>query len=391
MGFATPCFKRRKFKHSTGGITYTPVQLAKTYSYPIGLTGVGRTIALIELGGGFVQSDYDTYMKGLGLPTSTIEFISVDGGTNTPDGPDGADGEVMLDICVAGAMAPGSRLAVYFAPNTEQGFVDAVAKAAADGCDAISISWGAPEDASTDAAAMNSTIEAAVNGGAVVTVASGDNGSTDGERGPHVDFPASSPWALSCGGTTLTTQGANVSEVVWNDGQSGGATGGGVSTLFKIPSYQPAEWIPGGKMRGVPDVAGDADPATGIVIMVDGNIVVEGGTSGVAPMWASLSVLLAQGLNKRLGLLHPLLYKAPAGCFRDITQGNNGTYMAKAGWDACTGLGTPNGTAILNYLKGGLVPPPPPPPVTPPTGTTVYGSIVTAKDIPAGSTIHLTN
>jgi kumamolisin len=176
-----------------------------------------------------------------------------------------------------------------------------------------------------------------------------------------VDFPASSPFALGCGGTKLVGSGTSItSETVWNENPTDSATGGGVSDFFDPPAYQNKAKVPPSKNpgerkgRGVPDVAGDADPATGYAVRVDGQALVIGGTSAVAPLWAGLVALLNQKLGHRVGFLNPLLYGSAVGTgsFRDITSGNNGAYPAKAGWDACTGWGTPVGTKLLHVLGG---------------------------------------
>jgi kumamolisin len=140
------------------------------------------------------------------------------------------------------------------------------------------------------------------------------------------------------------------SETVWNDGADGGATGGGYSTVFAQPSYQSA--ITGQTGRGVPDVAGDASPNTGYDVLVDGEQIVVGGTSAVAPLWAGLIALLNQQLDKRLGFVNPALYALPEpnNGFNDITQGNNGSYSAGPGWDATTGLGSPIGATLASLL-----------------------------------------
>jgi len=199
--------------------------------------------------------------------------------------------------------------------------------------------------------------------GVTVTVASGDNGSTDGvnDGKQHVDFPASAPHALACGGTSLqATNGQITSETVWNDGSGGGAGGGGISIEFGVPSYQSAVRMPtnvdtGKAGRGVPDVAGDADPQTGYSILVDGSQQTIGGTSAVAPLWAGLTTLINESLGKPAGFLQPQLYEAATQTgFHDVTQGNNGSYSAGPGWDPCTGLGSPNGTALLQALGGKL-------------------------------------
>jgi kumamolisin len=190
-----------------------------------------------------------------------------------------------------------------------------------------------------------------------ITVACGDDGSTDGGTGNNVDFPASSPHVLACGGTTLRGSGTTISsEVVWNELASGeGATGGGVSNLFPLPTWQasskvPAPTTPGGG-RGVPDVAGDADPATGYEVRVDGETMVIGGTSAVAPLWAGLIALANQKNGVAAGFANPTLYGVGAAkAFRDITQGNNGAFAAGPGWDACSGQGSPVGSAVIQLL-----------------------------------------
>jgi kumamolisin len=224
---------------------------------------------------------------------------------------------------------------------------------------AISISWGQSEDQWTAQArtAFDDAVQDAGALGIVVTAAAGDNGSSDAQDDgeDHVDFPASSPSVLACGGTSLHAAGGMVSaETVWNNGSGGGATGGGVSVRFPRPAWQadvqvPAPPRPGGG-RGVPDVAGDADPETGYEVLIDGQRTVIGGTSAVAPLWAALVARIAQELGPQ-GLLQPRLYAARTG-FRDVTRGDNGSYRAASGWDACTGLGVPDGTALLEALRG---------------------------------------
>jgi kumamolisin len=349
--------------------SYTPPQLAHIYSIPDSTDGAGQTIAIIELGGGYVQSDLDHYFGGLGLATPDVSAVGVDGADNQPTGdPGSADGEVVLDIEVAGGIAPKSSLVVYFAPNTDAGFLDAVSTAThADPTPtAISISWGQSEDAWTGQArsAVDSAFADAAALGVTVTAASGDDGSSDrAGSGVHCDFPASSPHVLGCGGTTLDADpstGTVSSETVWNGGSAGGATGGGVSGTYGVPSWQANAGVParvgGGAGRGVPDVAADADPSTGYQVYVDGQAMVFGGTSAAAPLWAALAARLAQSLGRPTGLLQPALYAGvragqPAPGFRDITSGDNGAYSAGPGWDACTGLGSPEGTALLGILR----------------------------------------
>ena len=350
--------------------SYTPVQVAQAYGFPSGVTGAGEAVGIVELGGGFSQADLSTYFEGLGLPTPTPTVVGVDGGSNAPGANQDEDGEVMLDIEVVAAVASGAAIVVYFAPNTDQGFIDAISTAVHDTTNkpsVVSISWGGPEDSWTAQARteMETTLTAAAAAGVTVTVASGDSGSTDGvnDGSQHVNFPASAPHALGCGGTTPQAENGTItSETVWNDGASGGATGGGVSIEFPVPSYQTSAGVPnnvdtGQSGRGVPDVSGDADPETGYSIRVDGSDQTIGGTSAVAPLWAGLTALMNQALGKPAGFLQPLLYAAAAeSTFRDITEGNNGSYQAGPGYDACTGLGSPNGAALLQAL-GGPAPP----------------------------------
>ena len=342
--------------------TYTPIQLGQLYAFPDG-DGTGQGVAIIELGGGYETDDLDTYFKSLGLAKSpSVTAVSVAGGENQPGGD--ADAEVMLDIEVAGALAPGAKLAVYFAPNTDQGFYEAISQAAHDTThkpSIMSISWGGPEDSWSDQSreAMQSALQDAVALGVTVTVAAGDSGSSDGESDgqPHVDFPASSPYALACGGTKLVADASSIgSETVWNETAANeGATGGGVSTAFALPDWQQSAGVPTAASdfagRGVPDVAGDADPLTGYQVRVDGEDQVIGGTSAVAPLWAALAARLNQQLGAPLGDAHAAIYQIGSKAFRDITEGDNGDYQAGTGWDACTGWGSPDGQALLDALK----------------------------------------
>jgi kumamolisin len=401
---AQPHFRTQSDAAAAQGTSYAPNQVADIYSFPAGTTGAGQTVAVIELGGGFTTSDLDAYFGGLGIATPSITAASVDGASNNPGDTSGASVEVNLDIDVIGAAAPGAAQVVYFAPNNgDQGFVDAISDAAqaSPAPIAISISWGQSEDSWTaqGMAAMNQAMSDAAALGITVCAAAGDSGSSDGvnDGQVHVDFPASSPYALGCGGTKLLADpatGVVSSEVVWNELASNeGAGGGGVSDQFALPSWQanagvgprataqPAAAAPapaagavdpmasghrghnpspggsGAGGRGVPDVAGNADPVTGYQIYQGGQAQVVGGTSAVAPLWSALVARLAQATGKRFGLIQPLLYAGVSPGtdvpgFRDITSGNNGAYAAGPGWDSCAGLGVPDGTALLSRLQG---------------------------------------
>jgi kumamolisin len=345
-----------------GNVSYTPVQVAQFYGFPANASAAGQTIGLLELGGGYAQADITAYFQSLGVPAPKVTAVSVDKGKNSPGDPNGADGEVMLDIEVSAAVASGANVAVYFAPNTDQGFIDAVTTAVHDSTNkpsVLSISWGGPESTWTQQAvtALDQACQAAAAVGVTITVACGDDGSTDGVSGGgnHVDFPASSPYVLACGGTKLVASGSKVtSEVVWNElSLNEGATGGGVSALFGLPAWQSNSKVPAAPTssggRGVPDVAGDADPSTGYTVRVDGETTTIGGTSAVAPLWAGLIALANAANGQDIGFSNPTLYGATA-AFRDVTNGNNGAFSAGPGWDACTGLGSPHGAAVITAL-----------------------------------------
>ncbi|WP_233869919.1 S53 family peptidase [Paraburkholderia adhaesiva] len=343
--------------------SFTPLQIAQLYDFPSG-DGRGQCIALVELGGGYSETDLRAYFSALGVPFPIVESVSVDQAKNAPTGdPNGPDGEVTLDVEIAGALAPAARIAVYFAPNSEAGFVDAVSAALHDSTrnpSVISISWGAPESAWTQQTltALNDALQTAVALGVTVCAASGDSGSSDGvgDGADHVDFPASSPYALGCGGTRVTAANGKIErETVWSSANDG-ATGGGVSSTFALPAWQKGLSVAGSDgstsalaRRGVPDVSADADPATGYVVRIGGSDTVVGGTSAVAPLWAALIARINATRGKPVGFANALLYAQPR-AFNDITTGNNGDYSAAPGWDACTGLGTPVGTKVAGVF-----------------------------------------
>jgi len=405
-----PYYRHPRIRAHAAGTNYTPKQLAAFYGLPTTATvGAGKKVAVVELGGGFDQPLLTAFFASLGYPSVLpVVFKSVGGAANQYGDPSGDYVEVMLDLAVIGGMAPGCQMFCYVADNSDAGIIAAFTQAIADGMDAISLSWGGPEDqwASTTMNALDVLFKKAAAAGIVITVAAGDNGSSDGESGNHVDYPSSSPFVLACGGTSLPSLSPSA-EVVWNDGTSGGATGGGVSADYALPSYQARAGVPGGKMRGVPDVAGCADPNTGWLVPVDagGNSVI-GGTSAVAPMWAAIAAYLAQslgekGLRPNLGQLDNILYGLPAGCLRDIVTGNNGTFIARAGWDACTGLGVPVVVKLLAALAPAPTPPAPtpappvpaPPVPTPPAPAPPVPTppVVTAKTIVvSGTTLIVT-
>ena len=378
---AEPQLRQRRVHgvaHAENG-SFTPMDVARLYNFPAGLDGTGQCIGILEFGGGFGTADLNSYFGGLGLAVPQVVAVPIGRGRNAPGQDQDSDGEVMLDIEVAGAVAPKARIAVYFSVFTVKGWVDAITKAVHDTDNrpsVISVSWGFAEREPLHAPgtspfiwsqsavdAVNQALMAAASMGVTVTVASGDDGSSDqfNDGSAHVDFPSSSPYVLSCGGTKLIGSGGKIaSEVVWNELKNGeGATGGGISDLNPRPSYQSDPPVPPSANhdkhvgRGVPDVAGNADPVTGFKTLADGNAGVTGGTSAVAPLWAGLIALINQSLGKNVGFFNPLLYQkiGPGGTLHDIHKGDNGAYKAKKGWDACTGWGSPNGQALLDALK----------------------------------------
>jgi kumamolisin len=365
----SPAGRRMLITRATPSVSYTPIQVAEAYRFPSAdLTG--HHLAIIELGGGLRRDDLAAYFASLGQPTPTVQVIDVDGGTSAPTTPSSADAEVMLDIEIAGSVAHGAAIDVYFAPNTEQGFVDAVSIATTGepAPDAVSISWGSPETTWSPAGRtqLAAIIAQAAARGVTVTVAAGDQGAADGlsDGLAHVDFPAAAPAALGCGGTrlTLTNTGGIASQTVWNDLAIGdGATGGGVSRIFPLPAYQegfdvPPSVDPGhARGRGVPDVAANADPDTGYRILVNGNWITVGGTSAVAPLIAALVTRLNAARGTRLGLAQDTWYPlaraaqtSDAPAFLEVTQGSNGAYSAHPGWNACAGLGSPIGERLAS-------------------------------------------
>lgn len=354
--------------------TFSAMQVAEAYNFPSNLDGSGETIGIIELAGGYRESDLNHYFTAAGIDQPSI--ISV--GPNNPgasSNPNASDVEVALDIEVAGSVCPGADFIVYFSetgPN-QQGFLKALETAVHDTANkpsVISISWGGPEGQNAKAYAdqFKEVCNDAVILGITILISSGDKGSPNGLRGGLLaaSFPASVPNVLACGGTLLKASGSTIeSEVVWGElAEGNGASGGGVSILYPLPSYQSKSNVPavpasgrrpGFVGRGVPDIAGNGAPNSGYAIYVNGKYGVVGGTSAVAPLWAGLIILINQSTGKRSGYLNQKLYDmAGTSCFRDITEGTNGSngslYNAAVGWDACIGLGTPDGTAILNAL-----------------------------------------
>jgi kumamolisin len=391
FGFTNHRILRRELKSSPKAADintkarpwFIPTELAAVYNFPTA-NATSQCIALLEFGGGVDISDVTSYFQKIGQSAPDVTVIALDGVSTDPAADPDSTGEVMLDIDVAGALAGGAKIATYFSTFDEKGLVDALSRVVADSINdpsVVSISWGWDENEPFNSSGIvwsqaaidhcNESFLAAAQLGITVCVSTGDDGSEaqikDGRA--HVNFPASSPYVLAVGGTTLHVRknaagSTQITEVVWNDGPGSG-TGGGVSAVTPVPAWQEGKVVPSinpGHFAGraIPDVAANADPATGYLTMSSGKLGVVGGTSASTPLWASLIVRLNSILGKRIGNFNALLYSeiGPASTLRDITTGNNdtdgllnGQYAAGPGWDACSGWGSPDGQKLLQALQ----------------------------------------
>jgi kumamolisin len=386
-----------KFQTPGAVTAFFPNQLAEMYNFPAKTDGSGQTIGIVELGGGFRQQDLDAYFQKAGVDDPpSISVAKVPGGATNkpaPDDPDMPDVEVLLDMEVVGSAAPGAKMVMYFVKDGSDqqcllGVTTAIHDAKAKNT-ILSLSWGGPEfepgSLGGSAARMqkqfqdnlNDALQSAAHLGITVCVASGDNASAclplDDPQRPwdghaHVSFPASSPFALACGGTHVIDA-SGPKEESWHPSANEG-TGGGISRYFAPPNYQAgiveqkAVNPTGGPGRGVPDVAADAAQESGYRVLVDGQWFPDpnaspqpfppiGGTSAAAPLWAALVARINQAIGTNVGFVNPMLYQIKAGsrAFHDVTLGNNGDYKTAPGWDPCTGLGTPDGSALLAALR----------------------------------------
>lgn len=337
-----------------------PHQVARAYNFPKVDPKLlaNRKVFIIEFGGAYDPVDIKTYCEQSDYAMPKLSNLYADGAKEVSD-PQGADGEVCLDICVIAGAAPGCEIIVVFAPNSEQGFVDGVTLALDSALkgDAISISWGGPEDGWSTAGmfALDAVFKRAVESGIGVYCASGDNGSGDGELGNHVDYPASSPYVIACGGTrlTLNADGTRQSETAWSPGflGKGGASGGGISAVYTAtPWWQDGVDTHDQAGRRVPDISGNADPSTGYLVSIGGQLQQVGGTSAVAPLMAAHQLLVNAEMGAHVGKLPQRFYQAPK-CFYDVTQGNNGGFHSGTGYDCVTGLGAIDAEAFLESLK----------------------------------------
>jgi kumamolisin len=362
---------------------YVPSELAKHYGFPAG-DGNGQAIGLLELGGGYFPSDLKQFCALANIPGSPkVTPVGVDGASTSAN--DDAAGEVMLDTEIAAGLCPKANIVIYFAPNTDRGLIDVISDAVHDQKNdpgVLSMSWGGPESSYTKQALneIGEVLKDAAALGVTVCFASGDDGSSDGVKDghAHVNFPASSPFALAVGGTTIPVKGSTQPDIVWREGTglndggpNDGSTGAGVSAIFPRPAWQSkitAVSVNPGAMAGrcLPDISANADwTKSPYLLCVDGATQPNGGTSAATPLVASLLTLInaQRPAGKRVGYVTPVLYQPASqgggtigsdGC-TDVVSGNNNTaavggYSAGRGYDAASGWGTPLGAKLAQLL-----------------------------------------
>ncbi|MCC8942566.1 S8 family serine peptidase [Bradyrhizobium sp. Arg68] len=348
-----------------------PTEVAALYGIPLDRDVSKVCVGIIALGGGYLASDLAQALAAAGraAPRVIDQPVTIGvppGGNAAPGNQFGggtvSDQEIALDLQILASLLPGARIVVYFAGNTIQSLVGAINQAIFDAVNrpqVLSVSWGSAEMFWSASArdAMQGVLADAKRLNVTVLFAAGDElatgGLTDGNA--HVWFPASSPYALSCGGTQPATAALN-EEVVWNEGGTG--TGGGISDVFPVPAYQSGLALPpsvndGAVRRGVPDVAGAAAGTPGYRIVLNGSVMIKDGTSAVAPLWAGLIAIANAGRDLPIGFVNSALY-SNAALFRQIEHGNNRVdgkgYDAGRGWNACTGLGVPKGADLVAAL-----------------------------------------
>jgi kumamolisin len=357
--------------------SYTVAEVADKYNFPAA-EGRGQTVAILSLGGCFDREGFTRYYTDLGIPVPEVFEVPVDCEPPQLGKQQNEDFEVALDVHIIASLVPRAKIVIYYVENTSQGFINGLAKAIYNESlppSVISISWGSFEESWTEQAisAIEDLLRDAKALDITVCCASGDLGAWDGDPDGrfHVDFPASSPHVLSCGGTTLRPEPVEPDQrevvwseagAVWNQPKDGSnrsdeylASGGGQSARPGKPDWQSQSADPQLREltnRGIPDVAGFADPRNGFTISVSGQEMIVGGTSAAAPLWAGLIARINEILTKNVGYLNSRLYlEVSRDAFLDITEGSNGKWKAEEGWDACTGLGRPCGDVLLRELQ----------------------------------------
>jgi kumamolisin len=392
---------------SNGGGTnaLTPLDVANFYKFPPNTTwtnnATGQTIGILEFGGGYDPSDFKTYFERLGIATPA-QVISIPASAplhGNASSPDPRDIEVALDVEVAGAVAQGAKIVIYFGSGfmatglpDEQGWYSLLSSAIHDATNkptVLSISWSAAEKAwGQTIPTISSLFQDAANLGVTVFASSGDNGASgynyeQGDGARHVHYPASDPYVTGCGGTAILHGAMPWFEGTWND--AGGATGGGISVLFHVPLWQNAVQVNMQPLagRGVPDIAGNASAvSSGYDLFIYGMNLSDlntpaptrAGTSAVAPLYAGLMALINANIfplaniattATSVGFLNPSLYGMPASwaaqVFNDVNDDQTNTfdgvagYSTTAGWDPCTGWGSVNGAQLADFLLANFV------------------------------------
>jgi kumamolisin len=361
----------------------SPVDLALSYKFPRlpgsdAMQGKGATVAICSLSGGYSTQNLTSTFSRIGLPNPTVVTVNVDGGGGSiTNDPYGGNPENMLDIYCVGAAAPASKIIFYSAPNTFGSFVNVAFAAANDTVNnpsVLSISWGTVDSyfgigQGSYLAAFDAAFQSCIVRGITVVIASGDYGvrAISSAQTYTLNHPSTSPYVVSAGGTVISINNDHSinSEQPW--GTSGGsyAAGGGVSTIYPVPSWQTgltSKLYPSGTVsalsgRGTPDVSA---MATGYMFYYGpsnsfGSFV---GTSATAPLLSALVARLNALTGRRLGFVNADWYSIGSTAFNDMTSGDNHGgnsvgYMAQAGWDAASGLGTPKGDELYKFYKKG--------------------------------------
>jgi len=328
--------------------------IAARYQFPSG-DGAGQTVAILQLRGEFRPDDFTACMQRQGVAATTPIVKRVDNAELVHDVETAKDIESAIDTQIVGALAPGAQIVVYAAPDDERGVLDAIRTALFDDQhrpSILSISFGFPEYLWTPVALtiLDELFVVAALLGVSVFCASGDHGAEiDADGNPHVLAPASSPFAHACGGTRLSPSAGDQAEIVWSQ------TGGGFSQRFAVPPWQSEAAAVAAAYndkagRGLPDFVAEAWP--GACVVFDGTTFAMGGTSAVAPLFAALAARIGQHTGHALGFFASLAYGASGrSCFRAIASGSNDRYRTATGWNPCTGLGAPIGTALQAALQ----------------------------------------
>jgi subtilase family serine protease len=367
---------------------YTPQELAAAYDIPKNLTGTGQTIVIIDaFGDPTITQDLGVEDSTFKLPGASLSVIYPNGKpTFNPANADEVNwtGEIALDVESAHAVAPAAKIDLVIAKNDQDpAILSALQYVVGHHLGSVlSQSYGEAEscEASSVVKADHTLFAAAEAQGMTVLAASGDNGAAQPNCNGSTylrsaSVPAADPLVTGVGATSLTASqpaGGYKSETAWND--TYGSSGGGYSKLFARPSYQNG-FVPSSG-RGVPDISYSGDVNNGLLIAWSqgaaanvGNIYEFGGSSAASPQWAAIIALADQAGHRRLGFLNGDLYSLAHGSryayvFHDITRGNNTVsvagsnnetvritgYASAKGWDAVTGLGTPNVAHLLQYL-----------------------------------------